>query len=264
MKVPARVQVEPGKICKLKKALYGLKQSPRAWFERFSQAVKGCGFHQCQTDHTMFVRHGQTGKTSILIVYVDNIVITGNDEPEIQRLKLKLASEFEIKDIGNLRYFLGIEVARSSKGLVLSQRKYVLDLLKETGMTGCKPASTPMEANLKFTHNPDLAPVERRSYKRLVGKLIYLAHTRPDISFPVSIVSQHMHQPNEEHLSVVMRIIRYLKGTPGLGLYLQKKTQQGITVYTDSSWAEDLTDQKSTSAFCTYVWGNLVTWRSKK
>ena len=264
MNVPAGVATEPGMVCRLKKALYGLKQSPRAWFERFSQSMKGYGYYQCQTDHTMFVKQNEGGRKAILIVYVDDIIITGDDEKEIRQLKEKLALEFEIKDLGNLRYFLGIEVARSSKGLSLSQRKYVLDLLKETGMIGCKPASTPMEHNLKFALGQEAAPVERGSYQKLVGKLIYLAHTRPDISFPVSIVSQHMHNPNEEHMEAVMRILRYLKGTPGVGLLIQKHTGRRISIYTDASWAGDLTDRRSISAYCTYVWGNLVTWRSKK
>ena len=132
MKVPTGVQVEPRKICKLKKALYGLKQSPRTWFDRFAKAVKSAGYTQCQSDHTMFVRRSDTRKIVVLIVYVDDIIITGNDTHEINQLKQRLASEFELKDLGNLRYFLGMEVARSEKGIVLSQRKYVLDLLKET------------------------------------------------------------------------------------------------------------------------------------
>ncbi|CAN0843508.1 Retrovirus-related Pol polyprotein from transposon RE1 [Linum grandiflorum] len=265
MKVPIGVQQPgPGMVCKLRKALYGVKQSPRAWFERFSQALKSFDYHQCQADHTMFVKHGHGGKISILIVYVDDIIITGSDEHEIQSLKRRLAAEFERKDLGNLRYFLDIEVAITHQGLMLSQRKYVLDLLQETGMTGCKPASTPMEPNLKFSHNFEVAPVERGSYQRLVGKLIYLAHTRPDISYPVGIVSQHMHHPNEEHLEAVMRILRYLKSTPGMGLHFQKHQNKGISVYSDASWTTELTDRRFTSAYCSYVWGNLVTRRSKK
>ena len=117
-----------GKVCRLKKSLYGLKQSPRAWFDRFRQAVCSMGYKQCNGDHTVFYRHAQTHIT-ILAVYVDDIVITGDDVEEIQRLKNRLRKEFEVKDLGQLKYFLGIEIARSSRGIVLSQRKYVLDLL---------------------------------------------------------------------------------------------------------------------------------------
>ncbi|CAN1305751.1 Copia protein [Linum perenne] len=265
MKVPAGMSSEkPGFVCKLRKALYGLKQSPRAWFERFTNAVKSGGYKQCQTDHTLFVKHNTGGKISILIVYVDDIIITGDDYTEIADLKKKLAAEFEIKDLGHLKYFLGMEIARSKDCLIVSQRKYVLDLLNETGMLGCKPIDTPMEQNKRWTREAEPTLVERGRYQRLVGKLIYLSHTRPDITFAVGIVSQHMQSPNEDHMEAVYRILRYLKGSPGLGLQFSKKDTRGIEVYTDASWAGELTDRRSTSGYCTFVYGNLVTWRSKK
>jgi hypothetical protein len=117
-----------GKVCKLRKSLYGLKQSPHAWFDRFRHAVCDMGYKQCNGDHTLFYKHSEC-RIAILAVYVDDIIITGDDEVEISRLKKSLSKEFEVKDLGQLKYFLGIEVARSPKGVVLSQRKYVLDLL---------------------------------------------------------------------------------------------------------------------------------------
>jgi len=128
-----------GKVLRLKKSLYGLKQSPRAWFDRFRHAMCGMAYKQCNGDHTLFYCHCSNHIT-ILAVYVDDIIITGDDTSEIERLKKNLSKEFEVKDLGQLRYFLGIEIARSPKGIVLSQRKYVLDLLNETGMLGCRPA----------------------------------------------------------------------------------------------------------------------------
>ena len=136
-----------GKVCKLKKSLYGLKQSPRAWFEKFTRSVCSKGFHQSQGDHTLFFKHGDNGKITALVIYVDDIILMGNDENEARRLKEELDKEFEIKDLRNLRYFLGIEVARSRKGIFISQRKYVLDLLKEIGMFECKAVETPIEVN---------------------------------------------------------------------------------------------------------------------
>jgi hypothetical protein len=133
-----------GKVLRLKKSLYGLKQSPRAWFDRFRCAMCGMGYKQCSGDHTLFYCHPGNCIT-ILAVYVDDIIITGNDTLEIAQLKENLSKEFEVKDLDQLRYFLGIEIARSPRGIVLSQRKYVLDLLNDTGMLGCHPASTPME-----------------------------------------------------------------------------------------------------------------------
>ena len=144
-------------------------------------------------------------------MYVDDIILTGDHDEEILKLKCFLAKEFEIKYLGTLKYFLGMEVARSRKGISVSQRKYVLDLLKETGMLGCKLADTPMDPNSKLGRNTDSAPVDKGSYQRLVGKLIYLSHTRFDISFVVSVVSKFMNNLTEEHIEAVYRILRYLK-----------------------------------------------------
>ena len=149
MDVPPGVETHNGKVCHLKKSLYGLKQSPRAWFDRFTKAMKKRGYHQAQTDHTMFTKR-LDGKLAILIVYVDDIIVTGSDVKEIETLKNYLSEEFELKDLGVLRYFLGMEVARNKTGISISQRKYILDLLQETGMLGCKPVDTPMEPNLKL------------------------------------------------------------------------------------------------------------------
>ena len=132
-----------GKVLRLRKSLYGLKQSPRAWFDRFRRAMCVMGYTQCNGDHTVFYRHSEWHIT-ILAVYVDDIIITGDDIVEIAQLKKKLSKEFEVKDLGQLRYFLGIEIARSPKGIVLSQRKYVLDLLSDTGMLGCRAKSSIM------------------------------------------------------------------------------------------------------------------------
>lgn len=251
------------KVCRLYKSLYGLKQSPRAWFERFTQAIKNQGYKQCQADDTLFIKN-RDGRKTILIVYVDDIVLTGDDVEEIEMLKKHLASEFDIKDLGPLRYFLGMEVARTNKGISVSQRKYTLDLLKETGMLGARPAYTPMELNQKLTIRPDGTAVNQERYQKLVGKLIYLSHTRPDISFPVSVVSQFSSSPQKEHLTAVYRILRYLKRTPGLGLFFEKGSIKNVELYTDADWGGSKIDRRSTTGYCTYVWGNLVTWRSKK
>ncbi|RVW88523.1 Retrovirus-related Pol polyprotein from transposon TNT 1-94 [Vitis vinifera] len=225
-------------VCKLQKSLYGLKQSPRAWFDRFTKAVLKLGYKQGQADHTLFVKKSHAGKLAILIVYVDDIILSGNDMGELQNLKKYLSEEFEVKDLGNLKYFLGMEVARSRKGIVVSQRKYILDLLKETGMLGCKPIDTPMDSQKKLGIEKESTPVDRGRYQRLVGRLIYLSHTRPDIGFAVSAVSQFMHNPTEEHMEAVYRILRYLKMTPGKGLFFRKTENRDTEVYSDADWQE--------------------------
>ncbi|KAA0066521.1 Retrovirus-related Pol polyprotein from transposon TNT 1-94 [Cucumis melo var. makuwa] len=172
------------------------------------------GYSQGHSDHTLFTKASKTGKIVILIVYVDDIVLTEDDQTEISQLKQRMGDEFEIKDLGNLKYFLGMEVARSKEGIPVSQRKYTLDLLTEIGMLGCRPADTSIEFNCKLGNSDDQVPVDKEQYQRLVGKLIYLSHTRPDISFAVSVVSQFMQAPYKKHMEAVNRILRYLKNTP--------------------------------------------------
>src|ERR1044072_7743493 len=266
------MQIPPGlestnnsdKVCKLRKSIYGLKQSPRAWFDRLTRVVKEDGFIQCQTDHTMFVKYSSEGKTALFIVYVDDIVITGDAYEQIAQLKRLLAQEFEVKDLGQLKSFLGMEVAQKKNGIYVSQRKYTLDLLQETGMLGCKAANTPMEPIKKGGAEDASQPTNKDRYQSLVGKLIYLTHTRPDIGFAVSMASRYMTNPTETHMKAVNRILQYLKGTPGRGLYFRKNSNRGIDVFTDADWAGCVTDRKSTTGYCSFVWGNLVTWRSKK
>ncbi|RVW83231.1 Retrovirus-related Pol polyprotein from transposon RE1 [Vitis vinifera] len=190
-----------------------------------------------QADHTLFVKKSHARKMAILIVYVDDIILSGNDMEELQNLKKYLSEEFEVKDLGNLKYFLGMEVARSRKGIVVSQRKYILDLLKETGMLGCKPIDTPMDSQKKLGIEKESTPVDRGRYQRLVGRLIYLSHTRLDIGFAVSAGKVYS---SERQRTVTL-----------------KYTQMRIGQETSLTGG-------STSGYCSFVWGNLVTWRSKK
>ena len=140
-----------------------------------------------------------------------------------------------MKDLGHLKYFLGIEVSRSDKRIFLSQRKYALDLLQETGMSTCQPADTPVEEGLKLYVETNQVPVDKGTYQRLVGRLIYLAHTRPDLAYALSIVSQFMHNPEEQHMNAVMRILRYLKSAPGKDILFTKNVDcQIVDGYSDA------------------------------
>ncbi|KAK2988104.1 hypothetical protein RJ640_023853 [Escallonia rubra] len=189
----------------------------------------------------------------------------GNDPEEREALQGHLSREFKMKYLGPLKYFLGIEVSRSNKGIFLSQRKYALDLLRETGMLACQPVDTPVEEGLKLRIESNQVPVDKGRYQRLVGRLMYLAHTRPDLAYALSIVSQYMHNPGEQHMNAVLRILRYLKSAPGQGiLFTKNEDHQSVDVYTDADWAGAVDDRRSTSGYFTFVGGNLVTWRSKK
>ena len=233
-------------------------QSLRAWFGRFSSVMRKYGFQQSNSNHTLFLKH-RVGKITALIVYVDDMIITGDDVEEISRLQEQLSTEFEMKNLGGLKYFLGIEVARSRQGIFLSQRKYILDLLAEVGLLECKPADIPIVQNHKLGEYVDQVLADKQRYQRLVGKLIYLSHTRPNIAYAVSVVSQFMHCPSEDHMDAVMRILRYLKSSPGKGLMFSKNGHLNVAGYTDADRAGNITDRKSTSGYFTFVGGNLVT-----
>nr|KYP46112.1 Retrovirus-related Pol polyprotein from transposon TNT 1-94 [Cajanus cajan] len=249
-------------VCKLKKALYGLKQSPRAWFGRFTKVMISLGFKQ--GDQTLFIKHSKSRGLTVLLVYVDDIIVTGDGEEEQRLLGQHLAKEFEIKTLRKLKYFLGIKVAHSKKGIFISQQKYITNLLKEIGKTACKLASTPIDPNLKLGNAEEDTAVDKEVYQRLVGRLIYLSHTRPDVAFAVSLVSQFMHQPKEVHLQAALRIVQYLKGTPGKGILFKQNGNVNLEAYTDADYARSIVDRRSTTGYCTFLGGNLVTWKSKK
>ncbi|KAM1987067.1 hypothetical protein ACFX15_034380 [Malus domestica] len=172
---------EPNKVCRLHKAIYGLKQSPRACYSKLSSVLEAAGFKRSHVDSSLFVQSSIAGKLVVLI-YVDDLIIIGDNISEIKTLKQSLHQKFAIKDLGPLKYFLGIEVATSLKGLFLNQRKYVLDLLDEANMMECKPAWTPLASKLQWHEKCE--PLSDPSvYQQMVGKLIYLTITRPDISY---------------------------------------------------------------------------------
>ncbi|KAG7594249.1 Reverse transcriptase RNA-dependent DNA polymerase [Arabidopsis thaliana x Arabidopsis arenosa] len=189
MRLPGFEASHPNKVCRLRKALYGLKQWPRCWFEKLTTALKEYGFEQALTDYSLFTLVKGSVRINILI-YVDDLIITGSSPRATKEFKEYLASCFHMKDLGPLKYFLGIDVARSSTGIYICQRKYALDIISETGLLGAKPAGFPLEQNNKLglSTSPRLPDPQR--YRRLIGRLIYLEVTRPDLAFSVHILSR--------------------------------------------------------------------------
>lgn len=171
-------------------------------------------------------------KITILIVYVDDIIITRDEHKGKEDLKKLLAREFEIKDLGNLRYFLEIKVARSKAGISISHREHVLDLLKETDMFGHKPTKTSMD-HLNKQGKERNTLVDKERYRWLVGKLIYLSHTRPDIGFAMSMMSRFMNNPTQQHLNATYKTLQYLKSRPGEGLYFKISQTREVEAFTD-------------------------------
>ncbi|WZY94075.1 hypothetical protein YC2023_066404 [Brassica napus] len=259
--------VKPGNVLRLKKAIYGLKQSPRAWYRKLSTTLNGRGFRKSELDHTLFTLTGPSGSI-VILVYVDDLIITGSDKAGIQATKEFLKSVFDIKDLGEMKYFLGIEICRSKEGLFMSQRKYTMDMLKETDVLGGKIAKTPLEEGYKVLREGEVEEKQLfedpKLYRKMVGKLIYLTITRPDICFAVNQVSQHMQAPKVHHWKMVDRILRYLSGTAGQGVWMGCNGSTEVVGYCDADWAGDKVDRRSTTGYCTFIGGNLVTWKSKK
>ena len=250
-------------VCKLKKALYGLKQAPRLWFDKLKLALKNGGYQQSKADYSLFTLTVKDSITLIL-VYVDDLLITGSCEVQIGQLKSLLCEQFHMKDIGPASYFLGLEIAKTADGLFVSQRKYIQDLLKSYGMTKVAPLKLPMDTHIKLTADKgDLLP-NPHIFQRLMGKLIYLTITRPDLAFPVQNLAQFMHSPTTVHMQAAKRILRYLKGNSDQGILFASSSAAQLTAYCDSDWASCPTTRKSTTGFCIFLGNSPISWKTKK
>jgi hypothetical protein len=197
-------------------------------------------------------------------VYVDDIILAGNSLEEFDKIKTVMDSEFKIKDLGMLRYFLGIEVAHSKSGISICQRKYCLDLLKDTGLLGSKPAPTPLDSSIKLHRDNSAAYEDIAGYRRLVGKLLYLTTTRPDIAFVTQQLSQFLSSPTLVHYDTACRVVRYLKGTPGRGLFFSSSSTIQLLGFADADWANCVDTRRSTSGYCFFLVSSLISWRAKK
>ncbi|KAK9059410.1 hypothetical protein SSX86_022030 [Deinandra increscens subsp. villosa] len=267
MKLPDGYKSQHGnQVCKLNKSLYGLKQAPRMWNEKLVGVLIELGFTQSKCDYSLFILNSGSVFV-VLLVYVDDIIITGNNMHEITNIKRMLQSKFLIKDLGELKYFLGIEVIKTGSGLCLTQRKYCLDLLAEYGLTGCKPVNTPIELNYVVSSGcvkNSAALPNITNYQKLIGKLIYLSHTRPDIAYTVHFLSQFLHSPLAAHLNIALRLLKYLKKSPGKGVLFSKSSSFDLSAFADSDWAKCLVSRKSVTGFCVFLGSSLVSWKSKK
>ncbi|RVW73678.1 Retrovirus-related Pol polyprotein from transposon RE2 [Vitis vinifera] len=264
MKLPPGFErSDPNLVCRLRKSLYGLKQAPRCWFAKLVTTLKGYGFLQSYSDYSLFTYTKGNVQINVL-VYVDDLIISGNDSAALKTFKAYLSDCFKMKNLGVLKYFLGIEVARSSAGLFLCQRKYTLDIVSEVGLLGAKPCGFPIEqnhrlglANGELLSNPE-------SYRRLVGRLIYLAVTRPDLAYSVHVLSQFMQEPRIEHWEAALRVIRYLKGTPGQGILLRADSDLSLQGWCDSDWAACPVTRRSLSGWLVFLGQSPISWKTKK
>jgi hypothetical protein len=253
----------PHAVCKLQKAIYGLKQAPRAWFSRLSTRLLELGFHGSKTDSSLFI-FNSAGIRIFALIYVDDIILTGSSNNVLSQLIATLSHDFPIKDLGNLNFFLGVEVIRQAKGLLLSQQRYISDLLHRTKMTHAKPVHSPMSSSTSLSKFRGPSFSDKTLYRSIVGALQYLSFTRPDIAFAVNKVAQFMHDPRNDHWSAVKRILRYLKHSITYGLFISKCSSMHLSAFSDADWAGCPDDRKSTSGYCIYLGNNLISWSSKK
>ncbi|KAL0549968.1 hypothetical protein IC582_014463 [Cucumis melo] len=223
-------------VCKLRKDLYGLKQAPRAWYGKIAEFLVESGFAVASADSSLFVK-AQDSKVVIILVYVDDLIIIGDHIEEVRQIKQNLLVRFEMKKLGELKHFLGLEMEYSEKGLFLGQQKYVKDLLQKYGVSDCKPISIPMKVNKRFCMHEGKDLADPTMYHRLVGSLIYLTLTRPDISYSVGVVSHYMQNSKKPHLEAVRRILRYLRGTTEYVLLYKKGQDCKLEGFCDADYA---------------------------
>ena len=258
-----KVKGQEDKVLKLKKALYGLKQAPRAWNSRIDKYFQEHNFTRCPHEHALYVKI-KDGDVLITCLYVDDLILTGNNPSMFEEFKKAMTREFEMTDIGLMSYYLGIEVKQKEEGVFISQEGYARELLKKFKMNDCKPVSTPIECGAKLSKYDEGEHVDATSFKSLVGSLRYLTCTRPDILYAVGLVSRFMEAPTTTHLKTAKRILRYIKGTINFGIFYYQSNDYRLLGYSDSDWAGDLDDRKSTSGFVFFLGDTAFTWMSKK
>jgi transposase InsO family protein len=253
----------PNHVLRLNKALYGLKQAPRAWYDRLTSFLVDKGFSRGGVDTTLFVKK-EDNHMIIAQVYVDDIVFGSTSHSLSSNFADLMCSEFEMSMMGELSTFLGLQVKQFPSGMFVCQSKYAQNLVKKFGLEASKPASTPMSTTTKLCPDNSGKSIDPKLYRSMIGSLLYLTASRPDIACSVGMCARFQANPKESHLVAVKRIIRYVHGTTDLGLWYSCESNVVLVGYSDADWAGNVEDRKSTSGGCFYVGTNLVAWLSKK
>lgn len=255
---PGFTHSDPTKVCRLRKSIYGLRQAPWCWFSKLSKALIQFGFVQSYSDDSLFVYAKGDVEVRVL-VYVDDLVIASNNLAKLTKFKEYLGQQFRMKDLGKLKYFLGIEVSRSEEGIFLSQRKYIMDIVADTGFLDARPAYTPVEQNHKIASDQTPLLPDPKVCRRLVGCLVYLSMTRPELCYSIHLLSQFMKSPREGHLNAALRVVRYLKGTSSQGILMSSDDNLDFSVYCDADWSSCLVSRRSLSSFVVLLGDSPVT-----
>lgn len=249
-------------VYRLKKALYGLKQAPRAWYSKIDAYFMSQGCKRSDCDAAMYTLECE-GEIMIISLYVDDLIITGSNEIMIMQFKERLKSTFEMTDLGKLKYFLGFEITYTKERVFLSQRKYAQQLLEKFGMQSCKSVATPLILQVK-NQEEGKELTNPRLYRSMIGGLLYLAATRPDLAFAASYLSRSLSQPREENLQEAKRVLRYIQGTMDYGLNFHETSQVELVGFSDSDWAGCKEDMRSTTGMCFTMGSAMFTWQTQK
>ncbi|KAL8154536.1 hypothetical protein AgCh_000052 [Apium graveolens] len=262
MVVPQGLDNPDHKVCKFVKSLYGLKQASRQWFAKLVGELTARTFYQSKNDYSLFIKQN-AGKSTVIVVYVDDIILTGDDLLEIKDLKQHLDNVFSIKDLGKLSFFLGIEIGYHEDGITLTQKKFTKELLDTAGVLKGKSV-TPLPINLKLQAEEGEAYADPSHYRCLVGKLNFLTHTRPDLSYTVQHLSQFMQNPRIPHYEALMHVMDYIASTAGQGILLKANEQLTLQAFSDSDWGACLDSRRSISGYVLLLGRSPISWKSKK
>ncbi|KAK2410077.1 putative mitochondrial protein [Trifolium repens] len=253
----------PNYVYKLKKALYGLKQAPRTWYERLTQFLEEQGYRKGGSDKTLFVKQ-EKGKFIIAQIYVDDIVFGGMSNAMVQHFVQQMQSEFEMSLVGELTYFLGLQIKQMDDTIFISQSKYARNIIKKFGMDNATHKRTPAPTHLKLTKDEKGISVDQSLYRSMIGSLLYLTASRPYITYAVGVCARYQADPKVSHLTQVKRILKYVNGTSDYGIMHSHCENSTLYGYCDADWAGSADDRKSTSGGCFFLGTNLISWFSKK
>ncbi|KAI5337779.1 hypothetical protein L3X38_017050 [Prunus dulcis] len=252
------------KVYRLRKALYGLKQAPRAWYSEIDTYLYQCGFHRSPSEATLYVRTKEGVGTLIISIYVDDIVYTGSSDELVKEFKAEMMCKYEMSDLGLLHHFLGMGVTQTEGSIFIHQKKYALTLLDKFGLKDCKSVSTPLVATDKLKREDGSDPADESLFRKIVGSLLYLTATRPDIMFSACLLARFMHNPSKMHYGAAKRVLRYIQGTIDYGIEYVTGKSALLVGYCDSDWSGSEEDMKSTSGYAFSFGSGAFSWASVK
>ncbi|GJV44905.1 retrovirus-related pol polyprotein from transposon TNT 1-94 [Tanacetum coccineum] len=250
-------------VGKLKKALYGLKQAPRAWYNMLSSFLISQHFSRGAVDPTLFTR--KAGNDLLLVqIYVDDIIFASTNTALCNEFANQMTTKFKMSMMGQMSFFLGLQISQSPRGIFLNQSKYASEIIKKYGLLTSDSVDTPMVEKNKLDEDLQGTPVDATLYRGMIGSLMYLTSSRPDLIYAVCLCARYQAKPTEKHLNAVKRIFRYLKGTINMGLWYSKDTDMSLTAYSDADHAGCQDTRRSTSGSAQFLGDKLVSWSSKK